>query len=233
MEAVILAGGRGTRLQPYTNFTPKPLVPVAGIPVVELLVGQLVRSGVSHIHVCLSDHAAEVESVLGDGARFGVVMRYYYEETPLSTVAPLKLIDNLPEYFVAVNGDILTDIDFRAVYDRHVASDPALTVVTCRRENLVDFGVMEVDPSGCIVGFTEKPRQTLAVSAGIYCYSRRILGSIPAAEAYGFDDLMRDLLRKSEVVESYPYSGYWLDIGRPDDYERANLEIRDLPHLMP
>ncbi len=233
MEAVILAGGRGTRLQPYTKYTPKPLVPVAGIPVVELLIRQLVRSGVRRVHVCLSEHAAEVESVLADGSRLGVALSYYYEEAPLSTVAPLRLIDGLPEHFLVVNADILTDIDFQEVYERHCQSDPALTVVTCKRENVVDFGVMEVSSSGRITGFTEKPRQTLAVSTGIYVFSHRTLKLVPEGTAYGFDHLMRDLLSRREVVESCPFAGYWLDIGRPDDYERANLEIRDLPHLLP
>lgn len=232
MEAVILAGGKGTRLQPYTKITPKPLVPVAGIPIIELLVRQLVRCKIKKIHVCLSQHSTEIESTLGDGSRFGVDLQYSFEERALSTVGPLKLIEGLPENFIAVNGDILTDVDYRAVFQRHVEKSPALTVVTCERESMVDFGVIETRADGQIVRFVEKPSQTFSVSAGIYVYSRHLLEHIPGDRAYGFDDLMGDLIKRGEVVDTYPFGGYWLDIGRPDDYERANLEIRNLPHLM-
>lgn len=233
MEAVILAGGRGTRLQPYTHLTPKPLVPVAGIPIIELLIRQLVRCDISKIHICISEHSARIEATLGNGSRFGAELVYSIEDQPLSTVGPLKLLHNLPDNFIVVNGDILTDIDYRRVYQKHTDANPALTVVTCRRDNTVDFGVIESDSDDCVVGFTEKPTQTYSVSAGIYVYSRRLLGSIPKGEVYGFDTLMADLIGRGESVVSYPFDGYWLDIGRPDDYERANLEIRDLPHLMP
>ena len=232
MVAVILAGGRGTRLQPYTSVTPKPLVPVAGIPIIELLVRQLVRCGVKQIHVAVSGHTAEIESVLGDGQQFGAAIDYSYESKPLSTVGPLLLINDLPEHFIVVNGDILTDIDYAEVYRRHVESRPALTVVTCERENMIDFGVLDVDDDGRISGFHEKPRRKYTVSAGIYIYSRDTLTLAPPESPYGFDNLMIDLLRRGERVEEFRFAGYWLDIGRPDDYERANLEIKNLPHLL-
>lgn len=222
MTAVILAGGRGSRLQPYTAELPKPLVEVCGRPIIEILLRCLHRSGVRRAHVAVNHLAHLISDALGDGSRFGMELHYSREEQPLSTIGPLTLIDDLPEQFLVVNGDILTDLDFSRLFQFHSEQGVPLTVATCRRESTNDFGVIDVGPTGLVTGFTEKPTFEFTVSAGIYVFSRSVLDYVPKGEPFGFDQLMLALLSAGESVATYPYDGYWLDIGRHDDYRRAN-----------
>lgn len=225
MEAVILAGGQGTRLKPYTADLPKPLVPVGQRPIIEILLGQFRKAGVTRVHLAVNHLAHLVESVVGDGDRYGLEIKYSIEDEPLSTVAPLKLITGLPEHFLVANGDILSDIDVARLYQHHLEAGASLTVATYRRFEKVDFGVLEVSSGGDVTGFREKPIHSLCVSMGIYVFSRSVLDLVPAGTAFGFDDLMHLLLKRGDRVCAYPYDGYWLDIGRPDDYEKAQQDI--------
>jgi len=228
-KAVILAGGRGTRLRPYSMFIPKPLVPIGDRPILEILLGQLKRIGIRDVVLCVNHLAEIIMSYLGDGSRYGVSIQYSLEDRPLNTVGPLKLVESLPDDFLVMNGDVLTDLDFANFFDYHLANGALLTVAAYRREVDIDFGVIQTNgKSNVATGFREKPRDSFLVSMGVYGFKRRVLEMVPAGEPYGFDSLMRDLLRRQERVQIYPYTGYWLDIGRPDDYEKANQDITSL-----
>ncbi|MFQ6008923.1 MAG: sugar phosphate nucleotidyltransferase, partial [Candidatus Zixiibacteriota bacterium] len=222
MEAVILAGGKGTRLRPYTAEIPKPLVTVGDKPIIEILLRQMRKYGVRKVHIAVNHLAHLIIAVLGDGKRLGIDIAYSHEKTALSTVGPIKLIRNLPEHFIVANGDVLTDLDFKLLFDAHVSGQAMLTVATHQRSHIVDYGVFEVGADGGITGFTEKPKYTFMVSMGIYVFSREILKLVPSKRRFGFDDLMSTLLERKERINLFPFNGYWLDIGRPEDYELAN-----------
>jgi NDP-sugar pyrophosphorylase family protein len=233
MKAVILAGGRGTRLKPYTTVIPKPLVPVGEKAIIDILISRLVKCGVSEVTICLNHFAEIIMAYLGDGSRSGLNINYSLEEEPLGTVAPIKLIPDLPENFLVMNGDLLTDLDFRQLWSSHMEKQALLTVSTYHRTTRIDFGVLELDPAGKnVVGFREKPEYSFNVSMGVYAMNRRVLEYVPNNKAFGFDNLMLTLLEKKQPVNVFPYEGYWLDIGRPDDYERANEDLSKLKDIL-
>lgn len=231
MEAVVLAGGQGSRLRPYTAAIPKPLVPVGDQPIVEILLRQLKRGGVSRVHMAVNHMAGMIEDVLGDGSRLGLEIRYSREEQPLSTVAPITLIKNLPEHFIVANGDVLTDMCVGTMYQHHVESGAELTVATYFREEPIDYGVIEAGEDNVVTGFREKPSYSFTVSMGLYVFSRSVLDLVPEGKAFGFDHLMLAMLEQKRRVMAYPFDGYWLDIGRPSDYEQAQMDIERIRHL--
>lgn len=229
MEAVILAGGRGTRLRPYTTAIPKPLVPVGDHPILAIVLRQLKKAGVTKVTLTVSHFAEIIMAVFGDGRKYGLEIAYSLEDKPLGTVAPLKLVKDLPERFIVMNGDLLTDIDYRAVYESHVKEGCDLTVTTFRRDAKIDLGVIEVDEKTLrAVGFREKPTYHFNVSTGVYVYNRALLERVPDDKPYGLDNLVLDMLKDKIPINTYPHSGYWLDIGRPDDYEKANQDAEKL-----
>lgn len=233
MKAVILAGGKGTRLKPYTSVIPKPLVPVGERAILEILITRLKKLGVDELFICVNHFAEIIMAFFGDGSKFGLKINYSTEEKPLSTVAPIKLIPNLPENFLVMNGDLLTDLDFGALYNFHLQNKALLTVSTYQRRTKIDFGVIDIDAGAQIAsGFREKPEFTFDVSMGVYAMNRKVLNFVPDNESFGFDNLMTTLLERHEPVKIYPYAGYWLDIGRPDDYEKANEDIDLLNTLL-
>lgn len=225
MEAVILAGGKGTRLKPYTTTIPKPLVPVGERPILGIVLEQLRTAGVKKVTMTVNHMSELIMAFFGTGERFGLKIEYSLEDKPLGTVAPVKLIKDLPEHFIVMNGDLLTDIDFAGLYDYHVQSGCELTVATYQRDSVIDFGVIDIDrDTHRAIGFREKPTYHFDVSTGVYVYSRSVLDRVPDGRAYGFDSLMLDMLRDGAPVNIYEHPGYWLDIGRPDDYEQANRD---------
>ena len=226
-RAVILAGGKGTRLKPYTTVIPKPLVPVGDRPILEILIERLKLSDITDITLCVNHLAEIIIAFFGDGSKWGVRLTYSVEDKPLSTVAPLKLLNDLPNDFLVMNGDLLTDLDVGKLFEYHVKHNALITVATHKRNLEVDFGVIEVNEAGNMaIGFQEKPEFTLNVSMGIYVFSKKVLDFIPAGKAFGFDSLMYELLKRKQIIHVYPYNGYWLDIGRPEDYEKANEDIK-------
>jgi NDP-sugar pyrophosphorylase family protein len=228
-HAVILAGGRGTRLRPYTTTIPKPLVPIGDeSAILEIVLRQLASRGFDRATIAIGHLGELIRAYVGDGGRWGLEVDYAVEETPLGTMGPVVTIrDRLPEHFLVMNGDILTDLDHAAVLDGHAASGAPLTIATCRRDVAVDFGVLEVRNDD-VVGFVEKPTLHYQVSMGVYALSRDTLARYRAGEPLGFDQLVLDLLAGDRPPRSHSFDGYWLDIGRPDDYERANAEFADL-----
>lgn len=233
MKAVILAGGKGTRLKPYTTVIPKPLVPIGEKAILEILLARLKKSGVDEVVLCVNHFAEIIMAFFGDGSRHGIRIRYSLEDQPLGTVAPLKLISDLPENFLVMNGDLLTDLDFRILFEEHLKSETMLTVSTYHRTTKIDFGVIEVDKvARKMLGFREKPEYDFDVSMGVYVMNHKALDYVPTGKPFGFDNLLLTLLEKKQTVNIYPYTGYWLDIGRPDDYERANEDIDLLSRLL-
>jgi NDP-sugar pyrophosphorylase family protein len=231
MEAVILAGGKGTRLFPYTEDTPKPLVTVGDRPIIEILLRQLRRGGARRAHIAVGHLAHQIQELLGDGSRLGIEIVYSIEDKPLSTVGPLKLIKDLPQDFLVANGDILTDIDPATLYEHHRKTGAKVTVATYRRFDRIDYGVLDVSPEGWVTDFREKPRYDFTVSMGVYVFSRSVLDHVPAGVKFGFDDLMLKLLEEGEPISSFIHSGYWMDIGRPDDYAAANRDVERIKNL--
>lgn len=228
MKAVILAGGKGTRLKPYTTILPKPLVPLGNKAVLEILIGRLVKFGITDITLCVNHLAELIMAYFGDGSKWGINIEYSIEDRPLSTVAPIKLIKDLPQNFFVANGDLLTDIDFAKLYAYHLKNKSLITVATFKRKPKIDFGVIEANKDNNVIDFKEKPEYTFDVSMGLYVFNKRVLEFVPPDKRFGFDDLMYALLDKKQTVKVYPYKGYWLDIGSPEDYERANDDIDKL-----
>lgn len=224
-RAVILAGGQGTRLRPYTVVLPKPLMPVCEYPILEVVVRQLARHGFSRITMAVNHQAELIRAFFGDGDKWGVRIDYSLENEPLSTMGPLRLIPDLPGHFLVMNGDVLSDLDLRGFFEVHAREQRSFTIAASRRSQVIDYGVLHVKETGVLHGFEEKPASTYLVSMGIYAVSRRILDFIPPGVRYGFDHLMRDLLAAGEPVHVHEHRGYWRDIGRPDDYMQAVEEF--------
>jgi NDP-mannose synthase len=224
-RAVILAGGKGTRLRPYTVVLPKPLMPIGDYPILEVVVRQLVRAGFDRITMAVNHQAELIKAFFGDGSKWGTRIDYSLEDQPLGTMGPLRLIGDLPEHFLVMNGDILTDLDFAAFHSAHVAARELFTISSHWRKQLIDYGVLQTGPSGRLVGFAEKPSTEYEVSMGVYMVSRRVLDSVPTGKPYGFDQLMIELIANGHDVRVVRYDGYWLDIGRPDDYHQAIEEF--------
>ncbi|WUI01220.1 sugar phosphate nucleotidyltransferase [Spirillospora sp. NBC_00431] len=234
MHAVILAGGKGVRLRPYTTTLPKPLVPIGDeYAILEILLHQLARQGFRTVTLAIGHLGHLIRSYVGDGSRWGLRVDYSVEESPLGTIGPLLgMRDRLPADFLVANGDILTDLDFAELLDQHGATRPPLTVATYARQVDIDFGVITTR-DGRVVAFTEKPTLDYQVSMGVYGVSNEALAKFEPGIALGFDQLILDLLATGRHPREYRFDGYWLDIGRPDDYDRANAEFPALrPQLM-
>ena len=229
MRAVILAGGKGTRLRPYTTLIPKPLVPLGGkYSILEIIIMQLARSGFTHITLAVNHLSQLIRAYFGDGSRLGVKLDYSLEEGELSTIGPLTLIDDLPENFLVMNGDILCNLDFRAFYNAHVHAGSRISVSAYQRQVKIDFGVLRSDAQGHLNQFREKPVYDFDVSMGIYCINRSVIEALPRGLKYGFDNLMIDGLANKQSIDIRSFSGYWLDIGRPEDYEYADENFAEL-----
>ncbi len=233
MHAVILAGGKGTRLRPYTTSLPKPLVPIGDrYSILEIIMCQLARQGFKTVTLAIGHLGHLIRAFVGDGGQWGLEVDYATETSPLGTIGPLlTMLDRLPDDFLVMNGDVLTDLDYADLLERHTGWCSDLTVATFRREVKIDFGVLTAR-DGQIVQFTEKPTIDYHVSMGVYAVARDSLGVYPAGMPLGFDDLVLDLLAAQRKPRQYEFGGYWLDIGRPDDYDRANAEFDVLRHAL-
>jgi NDP-mannose synthase len=232
-RAVILAGGRGSRLAPYTTVLPKPLLPVGDRAILDVVVRQLARSGFDDLTIAVGHLAHLIAAVFGDGDGHGVRIEYHEEESPRGTAGPLATIDRLDEPFLMLNGDVLTTLDFRALVDAHVAAGNVLTIATHRREVYVDYGVLHTENER-LVGYEEKPTLAYTVSMGVYALDPSVRRFVPDDRPFDLPDLVLALLDAGEPVGAFPYDGYWLDIGRHDDYEQAIAEFEGLlPQLLP
>lgn len=222
--AVILAGGKGTRLYPYTVAIPKPLVPVGDKPILEIMIIKLVQQGFSRIIITVNHQADIIMAYFGNGEKWNVSIEYSLEDIPLGTMGPLKLLTNLPDHFLVMNGDVLTDLDFMGFLNDHVSANALFTISSHKREQKADYGILQV-ADGVLVGFQEKPITRYNVSMGVYAVSKSILDYIPTGRFFGFDELMDLMIQEKLEVRVVEHEGYWMDIGRPDDYAQASEDI--------
>lgn len=221
MRAVILAGGRGQRLLPYTAVLPKPLMPVGDRPILELVIGQLREAGFTRLTFAVGHLAGLIQAYFGDGRRFGVTIDYSIEAGPLGTAGPLGLIDDLEDDFLLMNGDVLTDLDFASLMAAHRASGAVATVAVYRKAVDVTLGVLTLDEDSRVVAYDEKPALHFLASSGIYCMRPSVRAWLEPGVACDLPDLVRRLVAAGERVNGHQFGGYWLDIGRHEDYERA------------
>jgi NDP-mannose synthase len=233
MRAVILAGGRGTRLRPFTASFPKPLVPLGDRPVVELLIRNLVDAGISDITLTLGHLAELVQAYFQHRRRLpdGLNLQYVVEDEPTGTAGSLSLVPGLDETFLVMNGDLLTDLDFNELVAFHRAQGAALTIATQRRHVKIDLGVLEFNAEAALTNYIEKPEHSYHVSMGVYVYEPEVLRYIKPGEYLDFPDLVLRLLGSGQRVSAYLTDCLWLDIGRPDDYARAQqlVDARERP----
>lgn len=221
MRAVILAGGKGTRLRPYTVVLPKPLMPIGEYPILEVIIRQLISCKFDHITLAVNHQADIFKAFFGNGSKWGITIDYVLEEKELGTMGALSLISDLPENFLVLNGDVLTNLNFSDFYLTHCTSNSLLSISSFLRKEKIDFGVLNSDDYSNLVGFEEKPTFDFEVSMGVYCLNKKILNFIPYNSFIGFDGLVKTLLENNDLVKLIRHSGYWLDIGRPDDYIEA------------
>lgn len=221
MKAVIQAGGKGTRLRPYTNVLPKPLMPVGSKPVLELLLGWLRRNGIEEVYITTGYLGHLIQAFCGDGHQWDLKITYTHEQEPLGTIGPLALLrDRLESPFLVLNGDVLTDLNLKGFIAYHREHGSGVTIATAQREVRIDFGVIE-DRDNRVVEFREKPRISHLVSMGIYCMQPDMLTHIPARVPFGFDDLIYRMLDVGIPAHTYIHRGFWLDIGRIEDFQSA------------
>ena len=220
-----MAGGAGRRLAPYTFVIPKPIVPIGTTPILEIVLRQLACFGFHRVTVTVGHLSEIVRAVAGDGSKFGLRIDYVDEDKPLGTIGPLKAISDLPDRFLVMNADILTDLDYDALWNYHESQGAVATIATYTKTTQLQLGVIESDGDDRITTFNEKPVLHHKVSMGIYTFDRKILDHIPENAFFGLDQLMSALLDAGERVQSYAFSGRWLDMGTPADYDRAQEEF--------
>ena len=224
MKAIILAGGKGVRLKPYTTVFPKPLMPVGGMPILEIILRQLKNNNIDDITIAVGHLAELIEAFFGNGEKFGVKIQYSMEDEPLGTAGPLSLIDGLDDDFIVMNGDLLTTLSYSELVKKHKEENAAATIAVHKKDVKIDLGVMELCEKSNVMKYVEKPCYNYSVSMGIYVFSPKVLQYIEWNKFLDFPDLIQILLGKGEKVYGHLNDGCWLDIGCHDDYERA-IEI--------
>ena len=225
MRAVILAGGKGTRLAPYSTVFPKPLMPLGEMPILEVILRQLKAHGVEEATLAVGHLSELLRAYFNNGSKLGLQVDYSVEQKPLGTAGPLALVDALDRPFLVMNGDILTDLDYSDFFRFHRERNSTATIATYLRQVKIDFGVVENNGGDLLAGYVEKPSFTYRVSMGVYMFSPKVLEYIEKGAYLDFPDLIRLLIANHEPVLSYPFTGHWLDIGRPDDYRQAVVEF--------
>jgi len=229
MKAVILAGGKGTRLAPYTTVFPKPLMPIDGMPILEVIVKQLAYFQIKELIFTVSPQSEPLLSAyFGNGRKFGVDVCYSKEEKPLGTAGPLSIIPNLPETFLVMNGDILTTLNFQKLIRFHRRHQGMVTIAMTQKKVPLELGVMESNHAHHLTRYTEKPTLSYSVSMGIYVFERKILKWIPSKKYLDFPELIQKLIKQRVKVVCYPSNDFWLDIGRHEDYEEAQKKFQEM-----
>jgi NDP-sugar pyrophosphorylase family protein len=225
LQAIILAGGKGTRLKPYTISFPKPLVPIGDYPILEIIIRQLAYFGFTRITISTGHLAELIKAYFGNGARWGVHIEYVREYKPLNTAGALKLVRNCEENILVMNGDVLTTIDYKQLLALHVENGAKATVASKNRESKIDFGVLKLDRQGFLQEYIEKPVYSFTVSMGVYILSKDCIKLIHDGESIGMPEFLLRLMDTGEKVYCHESNCYWLDIGRVDDYEKAQEEF--------
>ncbi|MBM4286562.1 MAG: nucleotidyltransferase family protein [Deltaproteobacteria bacterium] len=225
MRAVILAGGKGIRLAPLTEVIPKPLVPIGGMPVMEIVVRQLKNHGFQRITLAVGYMADLIRAYFQDGSRWGMKIDYSLETSPLGTAGPLSLIEDLRETFLVMNADVVTNLNYTSLIKFHRVHGGVATIGSYQKEVKIDLGVIVEDGEFSIKDYIEKPLTHHRVSMGVYVFEPQVFKWITAGQYLDLPDLLRMLLAASQPVKFYPFDGYWLDIGRHDDYSQAAEEF--------
>lgn len=228
MKAIILAGGKGTRLAPYTKVLPKPLMPIGDMPILEILLRQIKRAGIDEVVLTVGHLAGLLQAFFQDGKSLGLKITYSFENYPLGTAGPLSLVDGLDDTFLVANGDVLTTLALADLIKFHQRTGAAATIATHKRKVNVDLGVIQFNGAQEVVGYIEKPSYDFQVSMGIYVFEPRVLNYVPYNQYLDFPDLVLNLIEAGERVMGYPFDGYWQDLGRPDDYEQAVQEFASI-----
>jgi NDP-mannose synthase len=234
-RAIIMAGGEGARLRPYTAVLPKPLMPIGDRPVLDIVIRQLRRAKFERITIATGYLAELIEAFFRDGKVYDVPIDYFREREPLGTVGALALVEDLDEPFLVMNGDVLTDMDYTALFEHHVASGAAVTVAATRRHVNISLGVMEFGNPATperLTHYIEKPTLSYEVSMGVYCFAPRVLDHIEPNVRLDFPDLILRLLALGERVNAWRPDVYWLDLGRHDDYEQAMQDFESVRHRL-
>ena len=229
MQAVILAGGKGARLAPYTRVFPKPMMPIGDKTILEILLGQMRRAGITQVALTVGHLAGLMRAFFQDGKQYKIKISYIYEEQPLGTAGPLSQVPGLIKTFLVANGDVLTTLDIADLISFHKKNKGICTIAMHQRKVKINLGVIELVDGDCsISGYIEKPTIDYKVSMGLYVFEPRVLDYIPKGEFLDFPDLDKKLLAAGERVVGYPFSGYWQDLGRPDDYEQAAEDFESM-----
>jgi len=223
VQAIILAGGKGTRLKPFTVTIPKPLVPIGDTPILEIVLKQLKKAGFQDIVLSVNHLAEYIRAFFGDGKKNDIRITYYFEEKPLGTAGSLSMIDYLEDNFLVMNGDLLTTINYKDLFNFHINNKNDITISTYKKEVRIDLGVLKIE-NNCFVDYIEKPTFSYDVSMGIYVLNKKVVNFIPYKEKFDMPDLMLALKRNNMKIGCYSGNYYWLDIGRMEDYEAA-IEI--------
>jgi NDP-sugar pyrophosphorylase family protein len=225
MKAVIQCGGKGTRLRPHTSILPKPLMPIGARPVLELVLKWLRRNGIKDVFITTGYLGHLIRSVCGDGNQWNMRIIYTQELEPLGTIGPLSLVrEELNEPFLVLNGDVLTDLNLNHFVSSHRQHQATVTIATATRVTKMEFGVID-EIEGRVTAFREKPELPSLVSMGIYCMDPAVFERIPSGVPFGFDDLMFQMLDQEAAVHVFKHNGLWLDIGRVEDF----LKAQDIP----
>jgi mannose-1-phosphate guanylyltransferase len=225
-DAVVLAGGRGTRLEPFTHVLPKPLLPIEQRPILDVVLSRLAHEGCKKVTLAVGYLGHLIEIYCNSGQRWSLEIDYFHEQTPLGTVGALARIDRLPDApFIVMNGDVLSDLSFRELLEAHAHGGAELTIASFCRSIRDEFGVIDASPTGNLIAYHEKPTREYLVSMGIYVLEPSVIDVIPTGQPMDFPDLVQTLLEADRPVHTHVHSGYWLDLGRHDDFERANQEF--------
>jgi NDP-mannose synthase len=228
MKAVVLAGGKGARLAPYTKILPKPLMPIGDMPILEVILRQMRAAGIGEVILTVGHLSELLKAFFQDGKRFGLNIKYSYEDTPLGTAGPLSLIKGLDQTFLVCNGDVLTTLNLHDLIEFHNKEQAAATIAVHLRHVNIDFGVIEWGQAPRIGHYIEKPTIDYMVSMGMYVFEPVVLNYIPKSKYLDFPDLVKTLLAAGEKVVGFPFDGYWQDLGRPDDYESASMDFEKM-----
>lgn len=227
LQAVLMCGGLGTRLRPWSYIIPKPLFPIGERPILELLIERLRANGITEIFISLGYKGELIEATLKDGSQLGVKVQYVYEPEPLGTAGALNLLrDKLLGPFLMMNGDLVTRLNFSKLFAYHQQRDAEITVGAKRHDVQIPYGVVESDDYGQVSLLREKPTLSPCINAGIYLISLPALDLLPPAGRFDATQLIQAAMAARRPVYSYLIEEYWLDIGRIEDYERAQQDAR-------
>lgn len=226
-KVILMAGGLGNRLRPLTDDTPKPILHVGGKPILQTIIERYAEYGFENITICVNYKSNMIQDYFGDGSKFGVNIDYIVEDKRMGTAGGLSLIKDLPqEPFFVMNGDLLTNLNFQSLLDFHVKNSSSATMCVKEYDLQVPYGVVNIDKNR-VKSIEEKPTHKFTVSAGIYVFEPEVISLIPKNKLYDIPTLFQKLIEKKMNVTSFPLEEYWLDIGRIDEYERANREYAD------